>query len=138
MRSENSTVEQKFDVLCIDDNEDFLQVLSHLIEAMGCGLSTASTAEQGLEIARSTHPDIVFCDLGLPGMDGFEFAYELRNDETLKDTPIIAISARTDEASKRKALLCGFNKIFSKPVKFADVRATLLSTLGGQLVNDRN
>ncbi len=118
----------KLHVLCIDDNEDFLQVLRHLIEAMGYDLTTTSMAEHGVEIVKTIRPAIIFCDLGLPGgMDGFQFASKIRSENTLNNIPMIAISARTDEASIQQALLCGFDKIFSKPVKFADIRAALLT-----------
>ena len=117
----------KFHILCIDDNEDFLQVLKHLIEAMGYNLTSVSSAERGLEVMQSIRPSIIFCDLGLPGgMDGFQFASEIRAEKTLNDIPMIAISAQTDDVSIQKALWSGFDKIFSKPVKFGDIRAVLL------------
>jgi CheY-like chemotaxis protein len=61
-------------------------------------------------------------------MDGFEFVRQIHTDETLKNIPLIAISARTDDANKRKALSSGFDKIFSKPAKFSDIRAVLVET----------
>jgi CheY-like chemotaxis protein len=127
MQSEKKVFKRKFHVLCIDDNQDFLQVLSHLIDALGYDLTTAISAVEGIDIAHAKQPHIIFCDLGLPnGMDGFEFARLIRADETLKNIPMVAVSARTDDESRAKALASGFDKTLSKPVKFADIRTVLL------------
>ncbi|CAN5122689.1 hypothetical protein BH11PSE11_BH11PSE11_24180 [soil metagenome] len=127
-------------VLAIEDNADFVQILRHLIEAMGYELTASATGREGLDIAQQLKPDIIFCDLGLPGgMDGFEFARRVRLDEALKDTPMIAVTARTDDSSRQKALGCGFDKIFLKPVRFADLRdaMTAFSSQGGRRDPDR-
>jgi CheY-like chemotaxis protein len=58
-------------------------------------------------------------------MDGFEYARQIRIDETQKNIPLIVISARTDDATKQKALSSGFDKIFSKPIKFVDIRVVM-------------
>lgn len=127
MQPESRLSDTKFHVLCIDDNQDFLQILSFLIDALGYKFTTAFSAIQGIDKVRSSKPDIIFCDLGLPdGMDGFEFARLIRADKQLNAIPMIAITARTDNESRLKALASGFDKIFSKPVKFADIRAILL------------
>lgn len=127
MRFNDLDAKKKFHVLCIDDNQDFLQVLSHLITALGYELSTVFSAVQALDIVHADPPDIILCDLGLPdGMDGFAFARLIRQDKKLSAIPMIAISARTDEESRTNALDSGFDKILSKPVKFADIRTVLL------------
>lgn len=127
MQSENGDSNTKFHVLCIDDNQDFLQVLSHLIDALGYDLTTAFSAVRGLDMVRTIQPNIIFCDLGLPdGVDGFEFARRIRSDQTLNVIPMVAMSARADDESRVKALESGFNKILLKPVKFADIRTILL------------
>lgn len=121
--------ESKPHVLVIDDDLDFLQILRHLIDAMGYELTTSTTAKQGIEIAKSIHPDIIFCDLALPGgMDGFEFAREARSDAELKAIPMIAISGSSDTTTQQNAIFSGFDKMFPKPVKFASIRTAIEST----------
>ena len=126
MAQDSKTVISPFDVLVIDDNEDFLQILGHLIDAMGHTLYTSTTAMDGLDIARNIMPDIIFCDLELPGgMHGFDFARSVRNDDKLRDFRMIAISGYTDAETQQQALLAGFDDIFPKPVKFADIRMAI-------------
>ena len=120
-------------ILAIEDNQDFLLIFRHLIEAMGYEMTTSSNAQEGLEISRCTRPDIVFCDLGLPGaMDGFGFAKAIRADAGLANIPLIAVTARTDEESKARAIDCGFDRIFPKPVKFSDIRAAIAEFSNGR------
>ena len=70
-------------------------------------------------------------------MDGFQFASEIRAEKTLNDIPMIAISAQTDDVSIQKALWSGFDKIFSKPVKFGDIRAVLLEVTNADYKHSR-
>jgi CheY-like chemotaxis protein len=113
-------------VLVVEDNRDFSQLFRDMLHIMGCDPEVAGTARSGLEMARKTQPDLVFCDLGLPGdMDGFQFAQALRADTGLASTPLIAVSGYTADADKQRALDAGFNRVFPKPVKFADVSDAL-------------
>lgn len=133
--SERTNPNAKPFILCIDDNADFLQILSYLIEAFGFDLATATSAKLGLDIALANTPDIIFCDLGLPDMNGFEFAKQVRLNPALRNIPMIAISGLTDNESLGKALACGFDDTFAKPVKFADVRAALLQATENKSVH---
>jgi CheY-like chemotaxis protein len=113
-------------VLVVEDNRDFSQLFRDMLHIMGCDPDVAGTARAGLEMARKALPDLVFCDLGLPGeMDGFDFARAWRGDLRLASTPLIAVSGYTGEMDKSRALDAGFDRVFPKPVKFADVSEAL-------------
>ncbi|MET0962324.1 MAG: hybrid sensor histidine kinase/response regulator [Noviherbaspirillum sp.] len=113
-------------VLAIEDNRDFAQLFRHMLEIMGCDLDITADARSGLEAARAIQPQLIFCDIGLPGdMDGFAFARALRADPLLAATPLVAVSGHTSPADVQRALDAGFNRVCGKPVKFADISDAL-------------
>lgn len=121
-------------VLVIEDNRDFAQILRHIFEIKGCRVDVASDALSGMEAAKHTHPDIIFCDIGLPGdMDGVDLARALRTDSRLCHIPIIAISGRSYDAEETAAMAAEFNDVLPKPVKFVE-----LSKVLANYSNDRN
>jgi len=113
-------------VLAIEDNRDFAQLFRHMLEIMGCELDITSDARSGLRIAHEIRPQIIFCDIGLPGdMDGFDFARSLRADVALAHIPLVAVSGYNSPADVQRALDAGFNRVCGKPVKFADISEAL-------------
>jgi CheY-like chemotaxis protein len=113
-------------VLVIEDNRDFSILFSDMLKVMGCETETAYTAESGLENLQKVVPDMIFCDLTLPGnMDGFAFAQKIRQTPGLQQLPLIAVSGRTTAEDQEQALAAGFNRVFPKPVKFGHVSKAL-------------
>jgi signal transduction histidine kinase/ActR/RegA family two-component response regulator len=122
----SSDQKQRLRVLAIEDNRDFAQLFRHMLEIMGCELDITSDARSWLTIARAILPQILFCDLGLPGdMDGFGFARSLRADAALAHIPLVAVSGYNSPADVQRALDAGFNRVCGKPVKFADISEVL-------------
>ncbi|MDB5824345.1 MAG: hypothetical protein JWR21_3049 [Herminiimonas sp.] len=123
---------QRTRVLAIEDNRDFAQLFRHMLEIMGCELDITSDARIGLSIARDIRPQLIFCDLGLPGdMDGFDFASAIRNDPDLAHIPLVAVSGYTSPEDRQRALAAGFDRVCAKPVKFADISAALANYSNG-------
>ena len=126
MNNEILEVPSKMRVLAIEDNRDFAQIFRYMLEAMGCNLDVAFDGKSGLELAQKNRPDIIFCDIGLPGeMDGFAFARAIRADRDLAHIHLIAVSGYTSDADRDRAFDAGFNHVFPKPVKFIDVSMAL-------------
>ncbi|WP_019141166.1 response regulator [Noviherbaspirillum massiliense] len=112
--------------LVVEDNPDFAQLIRDILEIKGCEARVASNARNGLKAAQEMQPDIIFCDIGLPGeLNGLEFARALRADANLSRTPLVAVSGYTSEADRLRAIEAGFDMVFPKPVKFADLTAAL-------------
>lgn len=119
-------------VLVIEDNRDIAHILSNILQIKGCTTAVAFTARNGLEIAEQNKPDIIFCDIALPGeMNGHDFARNLRAHPSLGSIPLVAVSGYSTEADRRQALDSGFDMVFPKPVKFADLTAALDRFAGG-------
>ena len=113
-------------VLAIEDNKDFAQLFRHMLEIMGCELDITSDARSGLKLAHERLPELIFCDIGLPGdMNGFDFARAVRADANLAHIPLVAVSGYTSPEDREKAMAAGFDRVCAKPVKFADISDAL-------------
>jgi len=102
-------------VLVIDDNVDTADSMRSGLELSGHAVQVAYDGQRGLELARTFRPEIVLCDIGLPGMDGYAFARALRADATLKDVFLVALSGYTRAEDLRRATDAGFDEHLAKP-----------------------
>ncbi len=112
-------------ILVIEDNEDIATTLADLLELEGHEPILAGSGPEGLDAARRHRPDLVICDIGLPGMDGFEVAAALRADADLRSTVLVALSGYGRPEDKEKAVAAGFDEHLTKPVRFEDLEALL-------------
>ncbi|HEY3319832.1 MAG TPA: PAS domain S-box protein [Planctomycetota bacterium] len=104
-------------ILLIEDNLDAAESLRLVLEFAGHQVEVAFSGQSGLEIARNVGPEIVLCDIGLPGgMDGYAVARAFKVDPRLKDTPIIALTGYAQEEDQRRASEAGFALHLVKPV----------------------
>jgi signal transduction histidine kinase/CheY-like chemotaxis protein/HAMP domain-containing protein len=116
-------------VLYVEDNPANLRLVRKIISANTCLLLLdARTAEKGLDIARTRHPDLILLDINLPGMDGFEALRDLQNNPATCDIPVVAISANAMERDIKKGLAAGFTDYLTKPLDIPRLLA-LLDTL---------
>jgi len=110
-----NTYETARTVLYIEDNPANLRLLQKIISThTHLLLLDACTAEQGLDIARERHPDLILLDINLPGMNGFEALRQLQDDPVTADIPVIAISANAMELDIKKGLNAGFTDYLTK------------------------
>ena len=101
-------------VLIVEDNIDQAQTLRMFLSMKGHRLQIAATGPAALELARRFRPEVVLLDLGLPGLDGFEVARQLRQEygEAIR---IIAVSAYASENDRRQSLEAGCELHLVKP-----------------------
>ncbi len=107
---------ESYRVLIVEDNPDTLESLRLQMELWGTEVRTARTAEEALAVAAEFLPQIVLCDIGLPGMDGFRLVDPLR--ETLKGAPVVfaAVTGYAGAEDQQRALAAGFDSFFVKPL----------------------
>ena len=110
----------KFKILIVEDDRTILNFVQTLLEANGYQILTAERCDQGLLMFSSHRPDLVILDLGLPDMDGEEFIRRIRLQNM---TPVIVLSARTEELDKVSALDLGANDYVTKPFGTAELLA---------------
>ncbi|MCB1749993.1 MAG: response regulator [Gammaproteobacteria bacterium] len=88
-------------------------------------LAVATSADQGLALARAQVPDAILMDINLPGKSGAEALTELRADPVLRGVPVIAVSADARPEHVSRMLEHGFDAYLTKPVDFTELDATL-------------
>jgi len=103
-------------VLVVEDNRDAADSLRLLLEVSGYEVTVAYTGPTGLEAATRELPDVVICDIGLPGMDGFGVARALRQNQGTRATRLIAVTGYGQPADRERALEAGFDEHLVKPV----------------------
>jgi PAS domain S-box-containing protein len=100
-------------ILVVDDDPDALLLLGHLIEDAGCRVANADSGIEALRLARELLPDMIFLDLRLPKISGFDVLRILKTDDALKNTPVIIVSV---VGSESRPGLAGAAAILDKPV----------------------
>ena len=119
------------DVLVIEDYADSAQALADALALSGHRVRVASTAADGIALARSLRPEVVLCDIGLPDRDGSEVARTLRADESLRSTVLVALSGYAQEEDRERAARAGFDAHVPKPASLEALRAILDGPPGG-------
>lgn len=112
-------------VLVVDDNVDAADSLAIVLEIEGCETRVEYDALEGLRAAAEFRPHAVVCDIGLPRVDGHEFARRLRADPVHSDTLLVALTGLGSDVDKRRTHEAGFDSHLVKPVDLAAVREIL-------------
>ena len=103
-------------VLIIEDNPASLDLMVYLLKAFGHAPLLARDGLQGIEVARTERPDLILCDIQLPGADGVEVCRQLKGDAAYRDIPMLAVTAYAMVGDREKLLAHGFNGYLSKPI----------------------
>jgi CheY-like chemotaxis protein len=111
-------------ILVVEDNADAAETLREMLEMHGHEVAIAPDGEQGVARAASLKPDVVLCDIGLPGVDGFEVARQIRADPSSSPT-LIAISGYTRPEDQHEAFKAGFDHHLGKPFAIAELEGLL-------------
>jgi len=111
-------------LLVIDDNADAADSLAMLLRGLGHRTEVAYDGQAGLAAVTTLSPDVVFCDIGMPGMSGYALAGELR-ERGFSATTLVAVSGWGAEVDKRHTRRAGFDFHLTKPADSADVKAIL-------------
>jgi len=106
-------------VLVIEDNIDAAESLSDALSLFDHQVEVALTGPAGVEKARTFNPEVVICDIGLPGMDGYAVAKALRADPRSEKAYLVALSGYAFEEDVARALAAGFDRHMTKPPELA-------------------
>jgi CheY-like chemotaxis protein len=102
-------------VLVVDDNHDAAETLAELLKMMGHQVVVAHNGPSALALAKAEPPDVVLCDIGLPGMDGYEVARQLRAGGT-RAIRLVAVSGYAQPEDVARATEAGFDAHVAKPL----------------------
>ena len=118
-------------VLVVDDNQDAAELIAEALAAAGHEVRTAFDGPAALAISESFDPDVVFLDIGLPVMDGYEVARRLRAQD--RKMTLVAITGYGQEADRKRAMAAGFDSHLVKPVPIDVTLAIASSGVDGKL-----
>jgi CheY-like chemotaxis protein len=119
-----SAREQPPRVLVIEDDADVAEGLRAALEVERHDVRVAHDGHEGIARARELVPDIVLCDIGLPGMDGYEVARSFRADRALRSTFLVALSGYAQPEDLVKARAAGFDHHLAKPASIDKIMQT--------------
>jgi len=112
-------------VLVIDDDRDVASGLKLALEIDGHVVAVAHDGPQGLEAAGAFGPDVVLCDIGMPGMDGYEVARAFRARPDLRGVFLVALTGYAQAVDRDRARRTGFDEHVAKPADMARIQALL-------------
>jgi DNA-binding response OmpR family regulator len=104
-------------ILIADDSPTVMKLVSGFLEGAGYEVISASDGQEGLEKARTEHPDLIILDVMMPKMGGFEVCRMLKFDSNFKNTPIIMLSEKQEDVDKLTGTKVGADDYIPKPFK---------------------
>jgi signal transduction histidine kinase/ActR/RegA family two-component response regulator len=119
------TVTEAFRVLVVDDNADAAASLSTLLEIGGHTTRIANDGYQALQVAQEFRPQIIFLDIGMPGMNGYEIAQALRKMQRIERLLLVAVTGWGTENDRARSRDAGFDQHLTKPAGLSEVNAIL-------------
>ena len=103
-------------ILYIEDNFDNRILIKRVLEAEGYTVIEAENGQVGLDLAKSSTPDLILMDINLPDIDGYECTLRLRKLEDAVKIPIVALTANVLEGDRQKAIDAGCDGYIAKPI----------------------
>ena len=117
-------------ILVIDDHEPMRRNVSVILEMEGFQPLSADNGRTGLELARKEKPDLILCDITMPGVDGYAVLQALREDEETATLPFIFLTARGEQLDVRAGMNYGADDYLTKPVGHEELLAAIAARLG--------
>ena len=112
-------------ILIVDDNRDAADTLAFLVRDFGCKVLVAYDTVSGLALASQTIPDVIFHDIGMPTVNGYEAARQLRSDAKFAKTVLVALTGYDATLDRTRAKMAGFDMHISKPIDFEALKKIL-------------
>lgn len=115
--------QQRFDIVVVDDMPENLKILVSILKEQGYKVRPLPSGQAALKAIRNLPPDLILLDIMMPDMDGYEVCQQLKNDTSLKNIPVIFISALSETFDKVKAFQAGGVDYITKPFQMEEVAA---------------
>jgi len=121
-------------VLVVEDSPDVAAALQGLLQSMHHDVRVAFDGASAIGMAREFRPDVVLCDLALPGLDGYETARRMLADAELRGTVLVALTGHTQPEDRKRALEAGFVQHLAKPATMQELQQVLEARSSESLV----
>jgi two-component system cell cycle response regulator DivK len=119
-------------VLIVDDNRASRDLIRAILKTVPCDIIEAADGREALNLMQQQRPDLVLLDVDMPGLDGLAVVKHIREDTSLADLPVVAVTAFAMEGDREKGMAAGFTVYLTKPVRAALLRQQVQQLLGAQ------
>ncbi len=116
-------------ILVVEDSPELNFALCEILQSYGYGVRSAQNGFEALELLRHETPNVILCDIMMPGMDGYTLLKHTRADMALRTLPFIFLTARTSTADQRRAKEIGIEDYLTKPIDSRDLVAAIENAL---------
>jgi CheY-like chemotaxis protein len=116
LRPKHQSPETEFLILVVDDHADNLAMISLALQQQGYKVVTAANGEDAITVAAQTLPNLILMDINLPALDGLGATRRIRENEALRDVPVVVITAFGTEGFQRAAYDAGASGYLTKPL----------------------
>lgn len=123
-------------ILLIEDDDKNRKLARDVLQFHGYRVSEATSAEDGLALARAEPPDLVLMDIQLPGMNGIQALGQLRAEERTRAIPVIAFTASVMPQDRSAIMAAGFDAFLPKPIAISEFTDTIARLLAGTIKGD--
>lgn len=117
-------------ILVVEDSPMIQEILVERLRLRNYDVVAANDGQEGIDLAQKEQPDLILMDISLPVMDGWEATRHIRNMESIKNVPIIALTAHALIEDRNKSLAIGCNDFETKPINFSQLVSKINSLLG--------
>ncbi len=116
-------------ILVVDDEQDILDLLEYNLIKQGYEVLTSNNGRDGIQLTKKHRPSLILLDIMMPKMDGHEVCRNLKQDNDLKDIPVIFLTARSDEQSEVRGLDEGADDYLAKPISISKLMSRIKAVL---------
>jgi twitching motility two-component system response regulator PilH len=117
-------------ILIVDDSPTEIHVLKTMLEKNGFETLSATSGEEGIEVAKTDQPDLVLMDVVMPGLNGFQATRQLTKNADTSSIPVIIVTTKDQETDRVWGLRQGAKDYITKPAKEADLVSKINAVLG--------
>jgi twitching motility two-component system response regulator PilG len=118
-------------VMVIDDSKTIRRSAETLLKKVGCDVVTATDGFEALAKITEHHPDIIFVDIMMPRLDGYQTCALIKNNQQFKSTPVIMLSSKDSIFDRARGRIVGSEEYLTKPFSKEDLIGAITSHVGG-------
>jgi DNA-binding response OmpR family regulator len=124
-------------ILIVDDDPHAVEILTRMLEREGYECTAAVGGPAALETVQSQAVDVILLDVMMPGMDGLQVCERLREDDTMRQIPVILVTAKDDIETRSKGMALGVSEYLTKPVNKRELFNRIAAQLHSLEINRR-
>jgi len=117
-------------ILIIEDDEEVRENIETLLIEEGYGVIASVNGEEGIRMTKENHPDLILCDIMMPGLNGYDVLRKLLMDPSVSNIPVVYLTAKVEKDDIEYGRQLGAAEYISKPFKAAELLSTIQILLG--------